>query len=91
MPLGRFSDFPYQTTEAKLCPGDVVLLMSDGFLEMFNANDETLDEPRAVESFREAADRSPQDIIVHLLQKGRDWAGGRAQRDDVTFVVMKMA
>lgn len=90
MPLGGFSDFPYQTREAGLSPGDVVLLMSDGILEMFNANDEILDEPRVVESFREAAVGSPRDIIAHLLQKGREWAGGRPQVDDVTFVVMKM-
>ena len=90
MPLGGFSDFPYQTRDATLNAGDVVLLMSDGFLEMFNTNDETLDEPRAVESFREAAVRSPRDIIAHLLQRGREWAGGRPPMDDVTFVVMKM-
>ena len=90
MPLGVFADFPYQTKEASLNPGDVVLMMSDGLLEMFNANDETLDEQRTVESFREIADRSPHDIISHLLCKGKEWAGGRPQSDDVTFVVMKM-
>ena len=90
MPLGVFSDFPYQTREAKLSSGDVVLLMSDGILEMFNANDETLDEPRVVESFKEAAGKSSGDIINHLMQKGKEWAGGRSQVDDVTFVVMKM-
>jgi len=90
MPLGGFMDFPYQTKEATLGSGDVVLLMSDGLLEMFNANDETLDEPRTVESFREIADQSPHEIIRHLLEKGKAWAGGRPQVDDVTFVVMKM-
>ena len=91
MPLGVFSDFPYQTKETTLSSGDVVLLMSDGFLEMFNANDETLDDQRAADLFREVADQSPPDIIRHLLEKGKDWAAGRPQMDDVTFVVMKMA
>lgn len=90
MPLGVFSHFPYQTKEAPLSPGDVVLLMSDGYLEMFNARDETLDEQRAADLFKEAADRRPSEIILHLLEKGRDWAGGHPQVDDVTFVVMKM-
>jgi serine phosphatase RsbU (regulator of sigma subunit) len=90
MPLGVFSDLPYQTREATLGVGDVVLLMSDGFLEMFNASDETFDEARVVEAFREAAGQGPKDIIGHLLDKGREWAGGHSQRDDVTFVVMKM-
>jgi serine phosphatase RsbU (regulator of sigma subunit) len=91
MPLGVFSDFPYQTKETPLSSGDVVLLMSDGFLEMFNANDETLDEQRAADLFREVADQNPPDIIRRLLEKGKDWAAGRPQVDDVTFVVMKMA
>jgi serine phosphatase RsbU (regulator of sigma subunit) len=90
MPLGGFRNFPYQTKETTLSSGDVVLLMSDGFLEMFNANDETLDGPRTAEFFREVADKSPQEIIRHLMAKGKDWAGGRPQADDVTFVVMKM-
>jgi serine phosphatase RsbU (regulator of sigma subunit) len=90
MPLGGFRDFPYQTKGTTLACGDVVLLMSDGFLEMFNSDNETLDETRAVESFREVADRSPQDIISHLMEKGKSWAAGRPQADDVTFVVMKM-
>lgn len=91
MPLGVFSDFPYQTKETALGSGDVVLLMSDGFLEMFNANDETLDDQRAADLFREVADQNPPDVIRHLLEKGKDWAAGRPQVDDVTFVVMKIA
>ncbi len=90
MPLGGFTDFPYQTKETTLGSGDVMLLMSDGFLEMFNANDETLDEPRTVESFKEVADQNPQEIIRHLMERMKDWAGGRPQMDDVTFVVLKM-
>jgi len=90
MPLGVFSDFPYQTKEATLGTGDVVLLMSDGYPEMFNANDETLDEARTVASFREVAHRSPDEIISHLVEEGKNWAGGRPQADDVTFVVMKI-
>lgn len=90
MPLGGFAGFPYQTKEAALEKGDVVLLMSDGFVEMFNPENETFDELRAVESFKEAASQSPTQIIGHLLERGTEWAGGRRQRDDVTFVVMKM-
>jgi serine phosphatase RsbU (regulator of sigma subunit) len=90
MPLGVFSDFPYQTKETPLSTGDVVLLMSDGFLEMFNASDETLDEQRTADLFREAAGQSPSSIIEYLLEKGKEWAAGRPQVDDVTFVVAKM-
>ena len=32
----------------------------------------------------------PQEIINHLVKVGEDWADGRAQDDDVTFVVLKV-
>ncbi len=36
MPLGTFSDFPYTLKETILENGDTILLMSDGFPELFN-------------------------------------------------------
>lgn len=35
------------------------------------------------------ADRAPQEIIAALINAGETWAQGRAQDDDVTFVVLK--
>jgi serine phosphatase RsbU (regulator of sigma subunit) len=90
MPLGGFSNFPYTTREAVLRPGDTVLLMSDGFPEMFNAAGETLDYPKAREAFEHVAHLQPREIIEQLVLAGAEWAGGRALEDDVTFVVMKV-
>lgn len=89
MPLGSFSDFPYQTRETSLGPGDTVLMMSDGLIEMFNTENETLDEERVVEVFSTVADHSAENIITHLVKQGKQWANGRPQADDVTFVVLK--
>lgn len=58
--------------------------------EMFNDNNETFDESRAVEAFRNVGNRSPQEIINHLLSEGKKWANGRPQSDDVTFVAIKV-
>jgi serine phosphatase RsbU (regulator of sigma subunit) len=33
---------------------------------------------------------SAQEIINHLVKVGEDWANGRPQDDDVTFVVLKV-
>jgi serine phosphatase RsbU (regulator of sigma subunit) len=90
MPLGSFTDFPYQQKETSLNAGDTIILMSDGFPEMFNDQRETLDYPRAREIFAEAGQRSPQEIIDHLARTGGTWANGQPQEDDVTFVVMKL-
>jgi len=37
-----------------------------------------------------SAANSPAEIIEHLKKAGEAWANGRAQEDDVTFVVVKI-
>ncbi len=40
--------------------------------------------------FAEVASGSPEEIIAHFRETGARWSNGRAQDDDVTFVVMKV-
>jgi serine phosphatase RsbU (regulator of sigma subunit) len=90
MPLGAFTNFPYEQKELQVSGGDTIILMSDGFPEMFNDNKETLDYSRVKEIVREVGNKSPQEIINHLLKIGESWASGKTQDDDVTFVVLKI-
>jgi len=64
--------------------------MSDGLEEMFNPQDELLGEDQVKVLFEETAADSPEEIIAHLKKAGEVWANGRAQEDDVTFVVIKI-
>ena len=89
MPLGSVANFPYQELKFKLSAGDCVVVMSDGFPEMFNQNDEILGFEKAAEMLPEIAGRSPQEIINHFVRVAEIWANGRPQDDDVTFVVLK--
>ena len=90
MPLGAHAGFPYEQKEIDLTTGDTILLMTDGFAELFNDQEEILDYPAVVELFKEAAGKSPAEIIGHLYVHGEKWRNGQAQRDDITFVVMKV-
>ena len=90
MPLGAFNDFSYQTMEIKLKPEDTLLLMSDGFPELFNDKDETLDEDKIKEIFAMHAHKPANEIIKQLFLAGDDWRKGRSLHDDITFVVCKM-
>jgi serine phosphatase RsbU (regulator of sigma subunit) len=90
MPLGGSASFPYKKRETNLSPGDTVLLMSDGFPELFNDKDEMLDYPRVKEIFKEAAESSVDEIVAHLFKAGERWSNGRPQDDDITFVVLKV-
>ncbi|MGH9855451.1 MAG: PP2C family protein-serine/threonine phosphatase, partial [Blastocatellia bacterium] len=90
MPLGSISGYPYRERELMLGCGDVVVLMSDGLPERFNHAGEMFDYSRTMESLAEAATRSPREIIERLVSAGENWADGRPQDDDVTFVVLKV-
>lgn len=90
MPLGCVSEFPYEQQELALAPGDVILLMSDGFAERFDPRGEILGYEQARKMLADIAPRSADDIIQHFVQTAEDWAAGEPQNDDVTFVVIKM-
>ncbi len=90
MPLGSFSDFPYEQRSVSLYSGDTILLLSDGFPEMFNGKKEMFDYARVRELFAATGDRHPEEIIRCLVKEGENWANGKPQDDDVTFVVIKL-
>ncbi len=90
MPLGSPLTAAYREREMTLAVGDTVLLMSDGFPEMFNEQNEILDYAQAKHTLAEIADCSPQEIINRFVEAGERWAGGRAPDDDVTFVVLQV-
>ena len=90
MPLGSLVNFPYEGKQIHLFPGDKIIVMSDGFPERQNQNGEMLDYPRAYKTITDAAVGSPQEIVEHLVKKSDDWANGRPQDDDMTFVVIEV-
>jgi sigma-B regulation protein RsbU (phosphoserine phosphatase) len=90
MPLGAVNDFPYKETKTELNMGDVILLLSDGFPELHNKNNEAFGYKRVIESFKETADQSAEKIIGHLKNKVNEWIDGNDPGDDVTFVVIKI-
>ncbi|MDX2032953.1 MAG: SpoIIE family protein phosphatase [Blastocatellia bacterium] len=90
LPLGSLSNYIYHPQTFSLAPGDVVVLLSDGFPERFNEANEILGFSRAGEMLPDLAPLSPQQIIDRFVDAGDQWAQGRPQDDDVTFVVLKM-
>jgi len=90
MMLGTAFDLPYEEVRFSLARGDKVLLLSDGYLEQMNADEDMLDDGRCRRYFAEAADRAPNDIIQHLLRRFDAWRGDSPQDDDVTLVVLEV-
>jgi serine phosphatase RsbU (regulator of sigma subunit) len=90
MPLGSFPNFKYEQKKIALEPGDTVLFLSDGLEEMFDPQGEILGAARVKELVAEAGQKPSEQIIAHLKNAGKAWANGRAQKDDVTMVVVKV-
>ena len=89
IPLGWIEEFNYDHFETKIFPGDTILLMTDGYAELFNEREEMMDYPRIKKIFKDVADCSPKEIITKLVEAGERWRGSRSQEDDITFVVVK--
>ena len=90
MPLGTFSNFPYTLIESDLSKGDTILLMSDGFPELFNDDKEMFGYKRVRNLFEEVSGESPEGIITKLKSAGTEWVNDKDPDDDVTFVVIKV-
>jgi serine phosphatase RsbU (regulator of sigma subunit) len=90
LPLGSVLNYAWRQEECTLDPNDIILLMSDGFPERFNDDSEMLGYAKAHEVLKTSASLSAQEVIAQLVAAGDHWAAGRAQDDDVTFVVLKV-
>jgi serine phosphatase RsbU (regulator of sigma subunit) len=89
IPLGGPADFTYPRKETSLSKGDTLLLMSDGFPELFNKQKEILDYSRAKSIFGSIGEKSASETIKLLLKEAELWMGDAKQEDDITFVVVK--
>lgn len=101
MPLGGVANFPYRSTTIEVAPGDAILLMSDGFPEMFNEHREMLGYDQVEPLFAAVAHESPEDVIAHLMRVATQWLGTSTDSpdgsvvaahhdDDLTFVALKV-
>lgn len=90
MPLGALDHFPFQCTELHFGAGDILVMMSDGLLDLFNEKGEQYSLEQVMASIESHAAGQAQEIIDAIYGDGKAWAGTEPLRDDLTIVVMKM-
>jgi hypothetical protein len=90
LPLGAMKGTKYLLKEINYEKGDTLLLMSDGFGELKNKNNEQYGYPRIIEEFRSVAHKNAEEIVKHLNNSATEWINGIEPDDDVTFVVIKV-
>ncbi len=85
--LGAMAYGPAQ--KLMLAPGDMLVLITDGFFEWTNAADEDFGLDRLCEATRAARDLPAAGIISALHAAVSGFAGSTPQQDDLTAVVLK--
>jgi serine phosphatase RsbU (regulator of sigma subunit) len=90
MPLGGIKDFDYDIIEEHVFPGDTILMLSDGFPELLNDNEEMFGYERIKENLLALGESSAEEIIESFKEAVNSWSGGKVPEDDVTFAVIKV-
>jgi PAS domain S-box-containing protein len=91
LPLGVHSEADFPTAEpVSLDEGDVVLMMTDGVVEVPSPAEGLFGTDRALTVVRDNRHRPAREIIESLHRAIHDFAGDQKPTDDVTVVVVKV-
>lgn len=88
-PLGSLA-CEYRSIGADLSPGDVVLMMTDGFPELESASGEPLGYVATTSLFRDVATEPTEDILRAFAEEAGRWTEGQPPSDDMTFVAIRV-
>ncbi len=84
-PICVVDDYPYESENCKLEPGDVILIMTDGVDEAMNPEGELYGIERVLE-FVKTAPAEAEQLGKLLLEDVRRHANGYPQSDDITIM-----
>ena len=90
VPLGLLEDREYESHVQTMHPGDVLLLFSDGFQDQMNSLGEEYDRAHLAAALKSVHALPAQAIANAIFADLDKFAGGRAQFDDQTLVVLKI-
>jgi serine phosphatase RsbU (regulator of sigma subunit) len=90
LPLGVSSELDSEPpVKLEMHAGDMLLLITDGFLEWENTSREQYGADRMQAAVREWKTKPPVDLIHELYKSVIAFSGGTPQKDDLTAVVIK--
>jgi len=90
LPLGIVPELPYDpAVEHPLAPGDVLVLLTDGFYEWTNPADEQFGTARVSDLVHRHRTLPATELIALLYQAVVEFAAGTPQGDDLTAVIVR--
>jgi sigma-B regulation protein RsbU (phosphoserine phosphatase) len=88
--LGVFEQAQYATYQRLMAPGDLVLLFTDGILEVEGANGDYFDQQRLIAAIERRVDMPSDELLDALLTETREYAFKHQFGDDVCLVGMEL-
>lgn len=89
LPLGIETETHYDTGNARLAPGDLLVVFTDGVIEAVNEAGEEFGELRLLELVRAAPKQSAAATLRQLMDAVEDYARATRQHDDITCLVLR--
>lgn len=89
-PLGLYDAVLYDEWSAKLDPGDILILYSDGLAESMNRSNEQYGAERLAALITANASLSASDLAALILAEIETFAEGLPAYDDRTLVILKV-
>ena len=89
LPLGLFTDFPYEGQQTTISKNTMLYLFTDGVNEAENKDMEQYSDERLVAFLKSKSDSEPKDIIDSTLIEVQRHAAGANQSDDITVMCIK--
>ncbi len=87
--VGAFEEMSYRSEEARLDPGDLVLLYTDGVTDMCDVAESEYGLERLERGLLREHERPAREIVDLLLTDLNEHRGEAAPADDVTLLVLK--
>lgn len=89
--LGLIPDAEYETAAVALQKGDILLLYTDGVVEAENEAGQQYSVERLAALVSSHSQLNANDLIARIHDSVESFRGSRAQQDDITLVVLRVA
>ena len=86
--LGLFRRWDCAIEERRLCPGDTLVLYTDGITESLNDGGEEFGEQGLVDALRRRCELPPHGLVASIVDEVRQFSG-REQHDDITLIAAR--
>ena len=87
--LGAFPDAKYESSEIELCPGDVLVMYTDGLTEMMDSDEREYGEKKLTDHAIKLRPQPVEAICSEIIKSVKQFSSGIEEVDDMTLVVIK--